>query len=709
MRNSGLAILLVGFALLTFSSRSILAQNNKEEDEKKITTNEKIQVTATRIPEAVDPEPASITIVTGDQLRATGANDLEHALSLMQGVSVAPGGDGGPSSSVPELWGLREFDAFLLVVDNVPWGGAFNPALATLDLNDIERIEVLRGAAPVMYGATSFVGVIHVIHRSASDAGSSVHAAIGNYSTGGGSIRFALPSSGNWKQALSANFDQQGYRDDRTQFDRGHVLYRGESALGSGQFHLDVDLNFLRQDPASPQPRAGRVFPDPAVPLDANHNPSDSQQDENRYHFVGSYNQQLSGADWVVLGAVTRSDRKLTKGFLSDVSNDADPNTAGFRQKLHITDIYLDTHFAWHLENNVHFIAGADYLGGRGNVKGDNFDYFINLDGSNPPDSHSVVVQERPQVDDERNFFGLYGQLEWNATARLLLQGGLRFNSTHEKREGEVLPGDAGGEEGEEGGVDDRTDNRLSGTIGVSYLVWNESRNNVWVFADYRNAFKPAAIDFGPEAEGGILEPETANSYEGGVKGESMDGKLDWEVSIFRMDFENLVTATVSDEGLPILINSGTQRFTGAEFGVAIQLPEDFRLQFGFSHHSAKFRNFIQEFDGVPTQLSGNKLEMSPDDLAAVGVVYAPASGFQGSFILNYIGDRFLNKRNTSLAPSFTTIALGAGYRFGRNVVRFDIENVTDERDPISESELGDAQYYREPARNFRFGWSYDF
>ena len=57
---------------------------------------------------------------------------------------------------------LREVDAFLLVVDGVPWGGAFNPDLPTIDLRDVERIEVIRGAAPVMYGASSFTGVIHV-------------------------------------------------------------------------------------------------------------------------------------------------------------------------------------------------------------------------------------------------------------------------------------------------------------------------------------------------------------------------------------------------------------------------------------------------------------------------------------------------------------------------------------------------------------------
>src|SRR5262245_17958515 len=214
--------LLVAFFINT---APLIAQEQQDEETTNIPrTEERIQVTATRIPEAVEPEPAAITIVTGEELKSTGAHDLATALSLVGGVSIGPGGDGGPASSVPELWGLRECDAFCLVVDDVPWGGAFNPALSTLDLNDIERIEVLRGPAPVMYGATSFVGVIHVIHLSASDTSKSVRAVIGNYSTGGASVRVALPSSETFKHSIAGNFDQQGYRDDRTQFDIGHVL-----------------------------------------------------------------------------------------------------------------------------------------------------------------------------------------------------------------------------------------------------------------------------------------------------------------------------------------------------------------------------------------------------------------------------------------------------------------------------------------------------
>ncbi|MBI1739853.1 MAG: Plug domain-containing protein, partial [Candidatus Koribacter versatilis] len=129
------------------------------------TVHQRVEVTTTRLPEDPAEDPAPIEVFTGDELSARGARDFRSALSAAMGVEIAPGGDSGPASSVPDFWGLKEFDAFLLVVDGVPWGGAFNPALTTLDLNDIERIEVLRGPAPVTFGATSFVGMVHVVHK----------------------------------------------------------------------------------------------------------------------------------------------------------------------------------------------------------------------------------------------------------------------------------------------------------------------------------------------------------------------------------------------------------------------------------------------------------------------------------------------------------------------------------------------------------------
>ena len=203
------------------------------------TQKEVIEVTATKIAEDVLLVPASVTIVDGDDLHARNARDLQTALALVGGVSIAPGGDAGPAGSIPEMWGLREFDAFLLVVDGVPWGGAFNPDTAALDMENIDRIEVVRGAAPVMYGATSFVGVIHVIHREPG-APATARVSLGNLRSGGGSVSLPISQSAALRQSLNVSYDKQGFRDRGTNWDRAHALYRLASSLGGGTLRFGV-------------------------------------------------------------------------------------------------------------------------------------------------------------------------------------------------------------------------------------------------------------------------------------------------------------------------------------------------------------------------------------------------------------------------------------------------------------------------------------
>src|SRR5580704_6024864 len=176
-----------------------------------------VVVTATRIPETADRVPAAISVISADELRARGASDMATALSLVPGVEAPAGGDAGPSSAVPSFWGLHEFDAFLLVVDGVPWGGAFNPMITTLDMNDVQRIEVLKGSAPVMFGATSFVGVVQELHYPAGQAANEVDVAYGNYGSARGQASFVLPQIGDYRQSLAIDGESLGFADKREQ------------------------------------------------------------------------------------------------------------------------------------------------------------------------------------------------------------------------------------------------------------------------------------------------------------------------------------------------------------------------------------------------------------------------------------------------------------------------------------------------------------
>jgi iron complex outermembrane recepter protein len=223
---------------------------------------------------------------------------------------------------------------------------------------------------------------------------------------------------------------------------------------------------------------------------------------------------------------------------------------------------------------------------------------------------------------------------------------------------------------------------------------------------NYRNTFKPAAIDFGiGEEEGGeeggdqILKPETSQSVEGGLKARLLNHRVELEASGFYMDFANLVVATEVG-GLPALTNAGTERFAGLESGVELFLPKNMIARGNYSYHDAIFTNFTQEFDpGVFTQLAGKRIEMSAHNLAAASLYYLPVKGFLAGVQMNYTGSRFLNKRNTALAEGFATVGVSIGYRTQNWELRVDGHNLGDRRDPVAESELGESQYYLMPSR----------
>ncbi|MEO5558638.1 MAG: TonB-dependent receptor [Dokdonella sp.] len=673
-------------------------------------TLEPVEVTTSKIPVALSDVAANVSVVSGDELRARGATDLRTALSLVAGVDIAPGGDGGPASSVPALWGLREFDAFLLVVDGIPSGGAFTPALATLNIANVERIEVLKGAAPVSYGATSFVGVIQVIHYAAGQGPGRFEAGIG--SRGSAHIAAAIPLSeanAPWRQSLLLDADKNELKADRAGWDRAHLLYRGAGELGAGQFSVDADFTQLNQDPVSPHPREAGVLTD-RVPLDSNDNPRGAMQDEDRGQIALGYVLPTGLGDWSTRLAYSRSNAENVRGYLRpDFADDGVIHNAdGFHQDVHRTEIYFDSHIATPLNDRSTLVWGIDHLYGKGDQESDNFEYAVLPNGSNAPDWRSLHIDEATRLDDKRNFSGVYVDLEYAVTDAWRVEAGLRFNHTSESSSGIAL--DLTGDEPEvaEGGTDHRSDNRWAGALGTSYRFWQDGKDFLTGYANYRNTFKPAVKDFGPEPEFDILKPEAAKSGEIGVKGRHLDGRFEWDLSVFRMDFRNLVVSQ-SIDGLPGLTNAGNERFKGAEAEARWTLAEGLSVVGTYAYHDARFADYEQDFDGTPTQLDGNLLEMSPQHIGSVGFMYAQPQGFRAHVAANYVGKRWLNKRNTAIASDYTTVDAGLGYAFDRWELRMDGYNLSDRRDPGAESELGDAQYYRMQARSYWLSASFAF
>ena len=646
-----------------------------------------IEVVATRIPKATHDVPSSVEVISGADLAARGATTIRDVLALAAGVFVAPGGDTGPASAIPEFWGLKEFDAFLLVVDDVPWGGALNPALQSLNLRDVERVEILRGPAPVTYGATSFVGVIHVVHKNARSGAVSYTAHGGSFGSGGASGDLALFPTGAWRTRISADFDRLGFKDDRTSYAAGHALLRSAKGEGDNRTWITADFTILRQNPASPHRREGTQL-STATPLDANYNPAGAYLNTDRFTVTAGLNRAaFSGGSWGSMVSFTKSTNNAFRGFLTDISNTAN-NATGFKEGIELTDIYADSHIIWPTKSALTFMTGADLLYANGEATGATFNYTAALNGITAPKVPEPTVLNLDS-ENRRVFLGAYTSTEWRPTSRVSFTGGVRFNNTTERR-GETTASS--------------TNTKLSGSVGGLFGLWESGADHVRLFGNYRGTFKPAAFDFGLAENEGILKPETSNGYEGGLK--IRTGRLDVEASGFTMDLNNLVTAGIVNN-LPVLVNSGKTNFKGLEIAADVRMTGVVHARATYSFHDGRFVDYLKDFGGgTLTQLAGNRVEMSARHLMSAGVTFAPEQGFTANANINYVGDRYLNMRNTALAPGFTTFDAGVGYRFGQMEFRIDGRNLGDQRDAVSESEFGDAQYYRMTARSFLVGFN---
>ncbi len=670
------------------------------------TAQDTIIVTATRTPESEVATPVAESAIAGRSIRARGAIDLRGALSPAAGIEVTSGSDAGPAGSVVAAQGLAEMDAYLLVVDGVPFGGAFNPAASLLDFIDVDRIEVVRGAAPVAYGATSFVGVIHVIRPDAGAQPTRVLLRMGMRQSGRAAFATSI-SSAPIGQSLLGSLERRGFSQDRGKFDRGHLLYRAATSLGSGRLRVDLEGITLDQTPYSPHPREGSGLSD-RFPRDANINPLDARQDQDRLQASAGYDIRLGELNWSTLVSAAKSWARNVRGFLREDFDGSGTtvNADGFRQRVRLIDLYADTHVSGTSEM-LDWIIGVDWLYGSGRQRSRNFEYAVRPDGSNAPDSSLLNIDESTLLTDRRQFAGLYAQAIARPVASLTLLAGARLNHTKERRCG----GEAEGSD--PAGLDEcqrlgRT--RLSGSLGASYRLWQSGRNSLVAFADYRDTFKPAAIDFGPEAEVDILTPETAHGWEAGFKGSLAHGAIWLEASYFDTRFSNLVIRENLD-GLPALASAGREHFRGLEAELRWTPTPSLSVEAAFAHHLAKFTDFARlRPDGSIQQLAGKRLELSPKDLASLSVSYAPASGLQWSTTLRYVGSRFLNKGNTVKAGGYAAIDGRIGWRLDSGWGLFlDAENLTNRRDPVTESELGDAQFYRLSGRRIFGTLSYRY
>jgi outer membrane receptor protein involved in Fe transport len=140
--------------------------------------------------------PASLTVITADEIRLTGAASVPEILRRVPGVDVA---EMNPSDTNVSVRGFnrRVANKVLVLVDGrsvyQDFLGATLWPLLDVSVQDIARIEVIRGPGSALYGANAYAGVVNIITRTGDEVnGGRAFLQAGNY----GTLQGALSAGG---------------------------------------------------------------------------------------------------------------------------------------------------------------------------------------------------------------------------------------------------------------------------------------------------------------------------------------------------------------------------------------------------------------------------------------------------------------------------------------------------------------------------------
>ena len=603
------------------------------------------------------------------------------------------------------LWGLKEFDALLFTVDGVPVGGPFNPSLSQIPIDDIDRVEIVKGPQGSLYGVSGFAGMVQVFTRHDDRAR-------GHLTLGGGAFA-NLHASGDVAQQFSNGASARAYgqilNSDGWQDRTGSAIARGGLSLAKdfGALTSGLDLNAYRDQQrwGSPTPfEAGESVE--GFELDRNYAVSGARVQYRVQSAVLRLGGPVLGGNRLEnVASYTRDDQTYLRSFPGALSVTGDTLTSEAIELSPVeTSVYEDLKLVsgFQLAGDHSLVAGGALTWGKTTADGHGFDFDQRLSAyPDQPGFGDVPIGDNRSFSDERTFFGFYAHDSYTPVPRVTIAGGGRYDATSEKLHTSF----------EEIGSpvalsdDSRSDGAWSGDLSLLLRAAPAEKSSAQVlnfYVNWKSSFKPAAPNLSEGEQAEILDPEHTHSVEGGMKSRLLNHQLDVNVTVFDMTFDNMVVAILGPGSTPELTNAGKQRFQGAEVEtrVAPSALAGVALTAGYAYHDARFVHFTDVTpDGDFEDVSGHRVEMVPRNAANLRLDYHTPRHVGVFGAMRWYDERPLDRAEPFVTAAFTEWDAGVSYDFGHGMLTLTGRNLSDSRHPVTESEIGDAEFYIAPPR----------
>ncbi|MGE3364788.1 MAG: TonB-dependent siderophore receptor [Rhizobiaceae bacterium] len=637
--------------------------------------------TATKSDTPLIETPRSISVVTADEIQERGgAQSYIDALSYTPGfVTTTP--QNARSTAFGALRGFSVFESLYLDGMALPTG--LDRANPQIEPYALERIEVLKGPASVLYGQGAPGGLINMVSkRPVFEPLREVQFQYGSFDRLQTAFDFSdkVDAAGTLAYRLTGLLQDSGTQLDFVDDDRIYIA-------PAFTWKPDEDTTFTllthyRKNTGADQYASLPNDIAPFVPTNRfTGKPGFDRNDTEQYAVGYEFNHRFNDV-WQVTQTGRFLQADVDYRYLQATELTGNPDLPGEATR---TAYVLDERLrAWTFDTRAQadfqtgaldhkFIAGIDYRKQNSRNRGG---YYYNggplIDLLNPV--YGVDLPEYAYSDaaaKEVEQVGLYGQEQVKWDGWVLSFGGRHdWATTVTDIEGTAYDSSS-------------DDKAFTGNAGLLYLF----DNGVAPYVSFAQSFKPEA---GADVNGTPFEPTRGEQYEVGVKYQPLDYNAFVTVSAFQITQQNMLTGDLENPEFQKQI--GEARVRGIEIEGKAELG-NFDLTASYSHLDSQITKDTYGNEG-------NRLAYVPEHTASAWIDYhfqsAAWDGLSLGAGVRYVGSFYGDHENTVLNDDATYLDLSAQYQFGRRWSHLDglaldvsVTNVTDRKTLICDGPWG--------------------
>lgn len=626
--SKGMLMSAIILGCVTIGGNTVFAENSTEEF-----TLDPMVITATRSEKRDVDVPASTTILSTQDLKNTGAQNLQVALGRVPGLiykTFAPGG-GAMGTMANEIAIRGVSNGTLVMLNGTPMNLRGKYFLDAIPVESVERVEIVKGGGSVLYGSEAMGGVINIITKK--EFSNSVSVGYGNYgqqkysaTVGAGdlNIGYTLEKWGD-VDTISRSHDKGDKHTDMTGSEKRNLFLN---------YKLNDNLNFL-YNYYETNVRYDTWFDDAYKSV-----PKGGALQQNREYVTKQNLVQLNYNDGSIKGNLYYNQNKLmADGFTNYKTNGSYSGTVYDTDEKNRT-YGADLQKEWKLNSKAQLILGGSYK----NEFYDDYDTQLT-------DRHiySVYGQYDHKFDEKNEF--IFGARETWTTA---------------------------------GYRDQNYDNFSMSGQYLYKLTENDS-----IYASVQQSFiMPTFSQMYGASEQAIsnpdLKPQKGTNYEIGYK--KVTDTHSWKAAIYHIDITDNITATWETDKSEYQYTNEDFKNTGVELSCDITGSNGFSYNWGVNYMDPKVKGTKKPYWDRKYgrwQLNG-------------GITYTKdkwTSSLQGIYLAKRV-ETPSSSHSFKEKPYFLTSLTTTYNADKQNSFTLTIDNILDREDNLSHS---GSEYYSTP------------